>query len=109
MKLKVLREMKFTMRKLTKRILLTICLAALMLESVFLVHIFFSPTRPVCYFDHVWNDGKTLKSFDKNPKLHRGAKNIFFHETSCTEDGIIRLTSRQACAIESAGEETTLY
>uniref|UniRef100_A0A2M4BRX8 Putative lactosylceramide 4-alpha-galactosyltransferase n=1 Tax=Anopheles marajoara TaxID=58244 RepID=A0A2M4BRX8_9DIPT len=29
-------------------------------------------------------------------------RNIFFHETSCSADGLVRLTARQACAIESA-------
>ncbi|XP_052865868.1 lactosylceramide 4-alpha-galactosyltransferase-like [Anopheles cruzii] len=29
-------------------------------------------------------------------------RNIFFHETSCSADGVLRLSARQACAIESA-------
>lgn len=30
------------------------------------------------------------------------APNIFFHETTCRRDGVVRLNVRQACAIESA-------
>ena len=36
-----------------------------------------------------------------NPWLIPG-KNIFFHETSCSDTGIVQLTARQSCAIESA-------
>lgn len=38
-----------------------------------------------------------------NQKLHKDGRNIFFHETSKTVDGMIKVNSRQACAIESAG------
>lgn len=63
----------------------------------------------VCYFDRQWNDGKTLLNVHENLKLQPNLLNILFHETSCTRDGVIRLTSRQACAIESAGETMENY
>ncbi|XP_035911245.1 lactosylceramide 4-alpha-galactosyltransferase-like [Anopheles stephensi] len=36
------------------------------------------------------------------PQPTDDGRNIFFHETSCTKDGEVRLNARQACAIESA-------
>ncbi|XP_555205.2 lactosylceramide 4-alpha-galactosyltransferase [Anopheles gambiae] len=36
------------------------------------------------------------------PQPTDDGRNIFFHETSCWKDGIVRLNARQACAIESA-------
>lgn len=62
-----------------------------------------------CYFDQDWKDGKTLPNVVENLKLrsHNAPKNIFFHETSCS-DGIIRLNSRQACAIESSGKSSRI-
>lgn len=30
--------------------------------------------------------------------------NIFFHETTCPQNGIVNLSCRQACSVESAGE-----
>ncbi|XP_053695406.1 lactosylceramide 4-alpha-galactosyltransferase [Sabethes cyaneus] len=32
-------------------------------------------------------------------------KNIFFHETSCSGDGVVHLNARQACAVESAARK----
>lgn len=64
-------------------------------------------SRPVvCYFKKHWSDNKTLPNVNTDEHLmnHRHSHNIFFHETSCTVDGTIWLNSRQACAIESAGE-----
>lgn len=94
--------------KFVKRTLISICLAFLIIATVFVVYTAIT-RKPVCYFDRAWNDGKTLESYEQNVKLRSNAPNIFFHETSCNEDGVIRLTSRQACAIESAGEKTLFY
>lgn len=60
----------------------------------------------VCYFEREWTDEKTLPNVIDNVNLNsrNSSKNIFFHETSCIVDGEIKLNSRQACAIESAGE-----
>lgn len=58
----------------------------------------------VCYFAREWNDGKTLSNVIEQSRLVTSPLNILFHETSCSDDGVIRLTSRQACAVESAGE-----
>lgn len=46
-----------------------------------------------------------IKYFDdimQSTKMPRKGRSIFFHETSCSDDGIAKLDSRQACAIESA-------
>lgn len=56
-----------------------------------------------CFLDDEWTDGKTLQDISDNTRLASSSKNVFFHETSCSVDGVIKLTSRQACAIESAG------
>ncbi|XP_074094401.1 lactosylceramide 4-alpha-galactosyltransferase isoform X2 [Cotesia typhae] len=46
----------------------------------------------------------SLKSFDtKDTKRLAAGKNIFFHETSCFDQGIV-LNGRQACAVESAAK-----
>jgi hypothetical protein len=62
---------------------------------------------PNCYLDKYWNDGKTLNEISDNLLLRNSSKspkNVFFHETSCTKDGILSLNARQACAIESTGK-----
>lgn len=66
------------------------------------------PTDSIWCFDREWNDSKVLPNIDENLKLHPSADNIFFHETSCSDNGVIRLTSRQACAVESAGDTIKL-
>lgn len=60
-----------------------------------------------CFLDYTWDDGKTLPDVSGNVhlKTHSSSKNIFFHETSCNPDGVIKLNPRQACAIESAGKK----
>ncbi|CAH1710687.1 unnamed protein product [Chironomus riparius] len=57
-----------------------------------------------CFLDSVWKDGKTLQEVSENSKLklHSTSKNVFFHETSCNVNGVIKLNARQSCAIESA-------
>uniref|UniRef100_A0AAG5D802 Alpha 1,4-glycosyltransferase domain-containing protein n=1 Tax=Anopheles atroparvus TaxID=41427 RepID=A0AAG5D802_ANOAO len=37
-----------------------------------------------------------------SPQPADDGRSIFFHETSCSKDGLVRLNARQACAIESA-------
>jgi lactosylceramide 4-alpha-galactosyltransferase len=70
----------------------------------FVVYLTFNTSDSVCYFDREFKDKKTLPNVMHNLRLrsHDGPKNIFFHETSCTVDGIVRLNSRQACAVESS-------
>lgn len=64
----------------------------------------FSVTPNLCYFKNHWEDGKTLPDVDSDINLKfRKKRNIFFLETSCSDDGIIRMNPRQACAVESAG------
>lgn len=67
-----------------------------------------SEFKTTCYFENIWKDGKTLKEVSDNQILKNSSQqssdNVFFHETSCINDGIIRLNARQACAIESAGQ-----
>lgn len=79
--------------------------ALLAFVIVFVVYLSFNQTGPVCFFDQEWKDGKTLKNVIENLNLrsHDSPKNIFFHETSCTKDGVVKLNSRQACAVESSG------
>lgn len=73
---------------------------------IFVVYLTLNQADPVCYFNEEWKDGRTLRNVVENLKLrsHDSPKNIFFHETSCANDGIIKLNSRQACAVESSGE-----
>ena len=72
---------------------------------VFIVYLSLNQNVTVCYYEQEWKDGKTLKNVLENLKLrsHDQPKNIFFHETSCSKEGIVTLNSRQACAVESAG------
>lgn len=71
---------------------------------VYIVVLSMNQTPKNCFQEMQFNDGKTLKNIlTKQQQPNHSDKNIFFHETSCTADGIIRLTSRQACAIESSG------
>lgn len=80
--------------------------ALLAFVVIFIIYLSLNQQVPVCFFDQEWKDGKTLENVIENLRLrsHDEPKNIFFHETSCTKDGIIKLNSRQACAIESSGE-----
>ena len=57
-----------------------------------------------CY--EVPNTGEGLPDFDPNSKSDKPVRdrNIFFHETSCFEDGGLVLNARQACAVESAAK-----
>jgi lactosylceramide 4-alpha-galactosyltransferase len=81
---------------------------AFLVISVFIYLIYVSiRLRPVvCYFKYKFDDGKTLPNIesDNNLQLHQSHHNIFFHETSCSPDGTVWLSSRQACAVESAGK-----
>lgn len=83
------------------------CFLLLLLSAIGVI-IFVNINRidTICFYDQEWTDGKTLKNVVENLKLRSDdePKNIFFHETSCTRNGIINLNSRQACAIESAGK-----
>ncbi|GAB0089415.1 lactosylceramide 4-alpha-galactosyltransferase-like [Sergentomyia squamirostris] len=45
-----------------------------------------------------------LPDITEDGKIPTPGKTILFHETSCSEDQIIKLNSRQACAIESAAK-----
>lgn len=93
---------------------------------VLLYIFFFYRTKKENCFANGKSDGLTLPDVSDNKILiqHKSSKNIFFHETSCNpgksliekiifEDpvnkfflaGIIALTPRAACAIESAGKK----
>jgi lactosylceramide 4-alpha-galactosyltransferase len=56
-------------------------------------------------FDRSIADNKRLKNVLKSNVQPIGGKNIFFHETSCSSDGVLKLNARQACAIESAASQ----
>ncbi|XP_052892304.1 lactosylceramide 4-alpha-galactosyltransferase-like [Anopheles moucheti] len=48
-------------------------------------------------------DEKLLDDVQQSvPQPTNDGRNVFFHETSCSKDGIVRLNARQACAVESA-------
>lgn len=83
-------------------------LFAVLVASVvfFVIYLTFYQTNTVCYFEQEFKDGRTLKSVTENLRLRSldQPKNIFFHETSCSSDGVVRMNSRQACAVESSGE-----
>jgi lactosylceramide 4-alpha-galactosyltransferase len=62
------------------------------------------PPLPVLTcFDKRIPDEHRLDNLMHAPPVH--GKNIFFHETSCSTDGVVRLNARQACAIESAAAQ----
>lgn len=78
----------------------------LFLFSIYLLNIS-NVNVPNCYLDHYWKDGKTLNEISDNLLLRNASQspnNVFFHETSCIKDGILKLNARQACAIESTGK-----
>lgn len=87
--------------------LFAISVVTLMVYFVFFkrepVSYYFEPT--FCAYNETWTDGKTLKNVAENLILrsNNDQKRIFFHETSCRKNGVVNLTSRQSCAIESAG------
>lgn len=58
-------------------------------------------------FDGDEKFNQIIKYFEdvlESSKSPTPGKTIFFHETSCSSDGLIRLNGRQACAIESAAK-----
>jgi lactosylceramide 4-alpha-galactosyltransferase len=61
-----------------------------------------SPVNVVTCYDRSFGDDKRLANVLDSKDTLLGGKNIFFHETSCSNNGILKLTARQACAIESA-------
>lgn len=77
----------------SKRLFVSLCFFV----TCIVIYQSFNRAAEVCYFAREWKDGKTLKSVQENLRLrsHDLPKNIFFHETSCTTDGIVKLNSRQ--------------
>uniref|UniRef100_A0A182QPW0 Alpha 1,4-glycosyltransferase domain-containing protein n=1 Tax=Anopheles farauti TaxID=69004 RepID=A0A182QPW0_9DIPT len=58
---------------------------------------------PNCFQITLPPDDDVLEDIQQSsPQPTDDGRNVFFHETSCSKDGIIRLNARQACAIESA-------
>ncbi|XP_058824632.1 lactosylceramide 4-alpha-galactosyltransferase [Topomyia yanbarensis] len=55
-----------------------------------------------CFAVHFPEPSKTLEDIQHSLKQPINGNNIFFHETSCSENGVIGLNARQACAVESA-------
>lgn len=49
-------------------------------------------------------DGMKLVDVLDSDRLPRAGKTIFFHETSCPENGLLHIGPRQACSIESAAK-----
>lgn len=85
------------------------CLSIIFIIMLLYVFIFSDeseqPTSSeVCYFTKFPNEHqKLINILDTETKPNNG-KNIFFLETSCSSDGIVKLNARQACAIESAAK-----
>ena len=81
-----------------------ILIILLFLFSIYILNIS-NESGKNCYLDEYWKDGKTLNEISDNLLLRNSSQsnNVFFHETSCIKDGILRLNARQACAVESAG------
>jgi lactosylceramide 4-alpha-galactosyltransferase len=52
-----------------------------------------------CYLDRERQDKLTLENAGESFRIQEEKRKIFFHETSCTSNGIIKLNSRQSCAI----------
>lgn len=55
-----------------------------------------------CFVKEFPNPFQVLEDVQKSHKQPKHGRNIFFHETSCSADGVIKLNARQACAVESA-------
>ncbi|XP_076225440.1 lactosylceramide 4-alpha-galactosyltransferase-like isoform X2 [Nomia melanderi] len=86
--------------KMKKRLLLCFVCAVLL----FLIMISTDNDCDInCY--EMASTSNSLPGFDPNSKLDVPIedKNIFFHETSCFDDGLV-LNARQACAVESAAK-----
>lgn len=56
----------------------------------------------VCYLKKFPNEHQQLVNILDTETKPNDGKNIFFLETSCSSDGVVKLNTRQACAIESA-------
>lgn len=90
----------------SRTFLLTVFLAGCMLMVT--IWTFIAPSTEMAKkcFRHTATDIniKFLEDVMESPRKPTPGKSIFFHETSCSKDGLIRLNGRQACAIESAAK-----
>lgn len=60
-----------------------------------------------CFRPTINGNDNTIKYFEDvllSSKTPTSGKTIFFHETSCSLNGVAKLSGRQACAIESAAK-----
>lgn len=83
-----------------RRLLLT---AATLVALVYILYsIDYHTYNENCFAREFPEPLRTLEDVQKAHKQPHRGRNIFFHETSCSADGVIKLNARQACAIESA-------
>lgn len=62
-----------------------------------------SNNQSICFFQTFNNRKVLLPNILESWTQPKNGNNIFFHETSCSSDGVVKLNARQACAVESAG------
>lgn len=72
--------------------------------SILYFSLFGQHKSAVCFFTNNPTDQKTLVNLLESKIKPSNGRNVFFHETSCSLDNVIKLSARQACAIESAGK-----
>uniref|UniRef100_A0A182MJS3 Alpha 1,4-glycosyltransferase domain-containing protein n=1 Tax=Anopheles culicifacies TaxID=139723 RepID=A0A182MJS3_9DIPT len=93
-----------------KRYRRRIAIGLLILASVIYVVYSYVPDAPIHNCFQIVHgtgddpdDNKLLNDVQQStPQPTDDGRNVFFHETSCSRDGIVRLNARQACAVESA-------
>ncbi|XP_065095251.1 lactosylceramide 4-alpha-galactosyltransferase-like [Ochlerotatus camptorhynchus] len=83
-----------------RKVFLSVGLVLAMVYVLFSIN--YQPLHENCFAREFPDPFRVLEDVQKSHKQPQHGKNIFFHETSCSADGIIRLNARQACAIESA-------
>lgn len=75
----------------------------LLLAMVYILYsIDYRAPKENCFAMEFPDASRVLEDVQKARKQPQQGKNMFFHETSCSANGVIKLNARQACAIESA-------
>lgn len=85
-----------------KRLFILLLLAVL--SFILFISLFVQHKTAVCFFTNHPTDQKTITDILEVKTQPSYGRNVFFHETSCSLDNIIKINARQACAIESAGK-----
>ncbi|XP_055593862.1 lactosylceramide 4-alpha-galactosyltransferase-like [Uranotaenia lowii] len=91
---------QFSKGKSRKKILM---LCGILFALIYVLYsLNFVPRSENCFAREFPFPNLTLIDVQKATIQPLSGRNIFFHETSCSSDGVIKLNARQACAIESA-------